>query len=341
MKLNKLMLGLAFVACAGLVMTSCKKKDKDNYLTVGEAKAAFLAADEAMAALEADLAAEPAIKIIDKMLTKANGYKLTGKNPHIALKYYQDFFFIWKDKNFEGGIGYLLEENGNLKAELDYKGTDENGNPINHDLNQIYFPLVDKDTAWIQYSSLTTDPKLSASAKIFYPDAETPIFSTVTCTVDPADRDNGDMNFTFNSSASGGKHFTISYNSTTSTGVPVPGSTGMTLGAGSYIRWLFVQRNVSETVYSLKDVHGQALLGLLGKDKQELRWGNIKLYIDATTKVTKDTKIEIYNIEDKERLIGNLDAVSGIITYKDGGNTGQATTDMPLLYAHIKEVFNL
>lgn len=337
MKLNKLMLGLAFVACAGLVMTSCKK-DKDKFLTVDEAKAAFLAADEAMASLETDMAAEPAIKIIDKLLTKSSGYKLTGKNPHIALKYYQDFFFAWNDLKCDGAAlqvanGYNMAEDGKLSNDWNW----------GEGALAIVFPLdpAKKDTCYIQYSAMTTDPKLSASASIFYPDANTGIFSTLTCTVDPADRNNGDMNFTFNSTASGGKHFTISYNSTTSAGIPVPGSSGMTVGAGSYIRWLFVQRNVSETVYSLKDVHGQAALGLLGKDKQELRWGNIKLYIDATTKVTKDTKIEIYNIEDKERLIGTLDAVSGIITYKDGGNTGQATTDMPLLYAHIKEVFNL
>lgn len=329
MKLNKLMLGLAFVACAGLVMTSCKKKGEK--LTVEEARAAFIEADEVMKVLQDDIAAEPAIKIIDKLLAD-NGAKSVKNEQaavpfaHISLKYYQDFFFYWKDRNLEPYEYEVKDGNGNVSTEIFYGVKYED------------FPQTG-DTAIISWENITDDgTTLSAKATIFYPTSAQSIFTTTTCTLASSDRDNGDMIFTFNSTASGGKHFTIAYNNTVSDGVTAG---GVTVGAGSYMRMLFVQRNVSETVYSLKDIHGQAALGLFGKDRQELRWGNIKVYIDATTKITKDTKIEIYSIESKERIIGKLDAVNGIITYEDGGQTGQASVDMPKLYEHLKAVFNL
>lgn len=315
-------------------MTSCKKKDKDNYLTVGEAKAAFLAADEAMAALEADLAAEPAIKIIDKMLDKINFAK-NKQYPHLSAPYYQQFFAFWHSQDLTDAYGYDLADIPQDKNDLYYDYTSKGSG-----FNIVYVPYDDKDTATVQWTEKTTTDKMfGCKASIYYPADKTPaILSTITCTLNSEDYGDGDINFTFNSTASGGKTFAITYNVTKSDGVTVG---AITAGAGSYARWFKVFRNMSEQVYGLHDVHGQVALGLFGMDKQELKWANIKVYIDATTKVTKDTKIEIYNIEDKERLIGTLDAVSGIITYKDGGNTGQATTDMPLLYAHLKEVFNL
>ena len=175
MKATKLMLGLAFVAAAGLMMTSCKKKDKNNYLSVADAKAAFLAADEAMAALEKDIAAEPAIKAIDKLLTKGASYKLEGKQPHIALKYYQKFFTFWNDQQLEGGYGYNMEANGALTKAWDLT---ESGT----DLNTISFPLVDKDTAIVQYTGIAKDPMLTTNASIFYPNATTTVLSTTTTT---------------------------------------------------------------------------------------------------------------------------------------------------------------
>lgn len=321
-------------------MTSCRKKGDD--LTKDEALSAFIAADEAIAALEADIAAEPAIKIIDKMLTKAAGKKLEGATPHIDRTYYQDFLFFWHDNaTIEPGFGFEMGDNGTLTKNMDLQH-DEAGNTIEgrENVSIVYFPIeAGGENAYIQYAEQATDPKLSVSASIYYPDLEKQIFSPVTCTVDPNDRDLGDFTFSFNSTASGGKHFAITYNASTTDGVGVG---GVTVGAGSYVRWLFIQRNVSETVYSYKDIHAQAALGLVGKDKAELRWGDILLKIDGTTKITKETKVEIFAIQDgKECPIGKLDVVSGVITYKDGDKTGQATSDMAKLYAHLKLIFNL
>ena len=54
-------------------------RKKGDDLTKEEAFAAFIASDEAIAGLEADIAAEPAIKIIDKMLAKAGNKKLRNQ----------------------------------------------------------------------------------------------------------------------------------------------------------------------------------------------------------------------------------------------------------------------
>ena len=337
------MLGLAFVACAGLMMTSCKKKKGDD-LTKEEAFAAFIASDEAIAGLEADIAAEPAIKIIDKMLAKAGNKKFEGEIPHMDRTYYQDFLFFWHDNTtIQPGVGYEMDVNGNLEEGMNLTVNDD-GTPIEGgDKNSIvYFPLEDGgEYAYVQYAGQETDPKLSVSASIFYPDLTTQIFSPITCTVDRENKDLGDFTFRFNSTASGGKDFAILYNANATSGV---GFGGITIGNGSYLRMFYIVRNMDVTnpIYSYQDVHAQALAGLVGKDKAELRWGDIKLKIDGTTKITKETKIEIFAIQDgKECGIGSLDVVSGVITYKDGGQTGQATSDMPKLYAHLKLIFNL
>ena len=315
MKANKFIYGLMFVACAGLT-TACEEGED---FTKDQALAAFIASDETIAALEADIAAETSIKIITKMNELKGGNRVSSLTPNL----YTDFLFYGNAK-LEPGNAYTFNA-----AEPVIKGQLEKNNA-----SSISFPM-DNNTAFVLYDKMVTGTEPSAEVSICYPDSNTCILSAVPCNATSAD----DWNRSNFSLPLNDKKITITYTYGISDGVSVDvGGIAVTVGNGNTegTGRMFSIRRENKDTYSFTEAQTKEF------DITELTWGEIWLHVDGVGKITKSTDIEIKAIKGSTRhAIGTLNTETGIITYVDGGQTGQAATDMPGLYTHLKMLFGI
>lgn len=342
MKVSKLMLGLAFVACAGLLMTSCKKKKKGEGLTKDEAQTELIAAQEALVALDVEVSEMPAIKILDYMMVSHGGLKV-AEFDHLTMDYFHKAYFFWKDyendfkfeyegKTYTNGI-YIMEESGQFNKDVFHPWDGTYG---------ISFAYGEsKDTTLVSWENIahpdTMNGLIAGSLSVKQPYTfttykGTPLLSTVYCGVVDNDRYNGNINFTLSGNE---KIMEFLSNNGATAGVNVPVA-NMVVGNGSYVHTFEILKG-KDIAYKLWKAHGQAAGGLVGYDKDEFDLGSFRLEMTTKTILSSSSDITLYRVGSTKDKICSM-AADGTITYNDGTSSSLANV-APKLWNHLKAIF--
>ena len=310
-KLSSLLLcPVALVACMA-VTTSCEEGED---LTKEDAVAAFRNSAEKMTKLEADIAGDQVVKVIDKLVAG----KLDGALPHFAPAHYLDFFYYWNDKTaMEAGKAYKMDASGTLTEE---GSAAENASSVTF--------AVESNDATVTFTDQTTTPLISAHTSISYGGNQ--ILSEVLCSGET--KDAGTYSFTLTNG------IMLSYAASDGVSVDVGGGISIKLDGGEDNK--VTGRTFAITTDSKKKaIYSYTEGNAAGHDLTEIIWGEIWLHLDGIGVGNVSTNVEIKAIRDTKRHdIGKLDAKTGAITYVDG-QTGKADVDMPELYAHLKDLF--